>query len=148
MKKVISLFLILALFSLSGCVEVIKPTLWEFDGDMISIDEYNALLYSSLIPAKAQYTEEDWKAEKDGKSTFDQMKDAIYEDMLQIYTIAKMAKKEGMSADFSTVSSVKSSLVQSTGLSESEFIKEANITTHPEPNTYQQRGTRKENAYG
>lgn len=129
MKKALSLLLVIALFALSGCVEVIKPTLWEIDGEAVSIDEYKAFLYSSLIPAKNQYSEEDWNAEKDGKTTFEQMKDGIYDEVLQIYTVAKMAEKEGITADFSVVSSIKSSLVSASGLSESEFIKEADITS-------------------
>lgn len=129
MKKIISLLLIIALFSLSGCVEVVKPTLLEINGEIITIDEYKVFLNASLIPAKQQYTDEDWAAEKDGKTTFEQMKESTYEDMLQIYVIAEMAKKEGITAEPKEIANAKSTFTQNAGISESEFVKEAGISS-------------------
>ncbi len=129
MKKALSFILILTVIALSGCVEIEKPTLAQINGEAVSIDELKVFLSTMQIPAEAQYTEEDWATEKDGKTTYELMKESAYNDMLQIYLIAAKAKNEGLSAEYAEANNAKASLVQSTGLSESEFIKEAGITS-------------------
>ena len=49
--------------------------------------------------------------------------------MLQIYLIAAKAKSEGLSSEYQDIASAKNSFIQSIGLTESEFIKEAGITS-------------------
>ncbi len=129
MKKALCLLLIIALFSLSGCVEIEKPSIAEINGEAVSIDEYKVFLSSMEIPASMQYSDEDWETEKDGKTTYELMKETAYNDMLQVYVIAAKAKAEGIVCEYQEGASAKQTLIQSTGLSESEFIKQAGITS-------------------
>ncbi len=129
MKKALCLLLIIALFSLSGCVEIEKPSIAEINGEAVSIDEYKVFLSSMEIPASMQYSEEDWETEKDGKTTYELMKETAYNDMLQVYIIAAKAKQEGVVCEYQEGIAAKQTLIQSTGLSESEFIKQAGITS-------------------
>lgn len=129
MKKAISLFLLLTIFVLSGCVEIIKPTVATVNGKDISIDEYKIFLGMSLIPAKMTQSEEYWATEKDGKNTFELMKESAFSDMITIYTVAEKAKQEGMSAEFTEISAIKSQLYGSYGLTEEDYIKESGSTS-------------------
>lgn len=129
MKKALCLLLIFALFSLSGCVEIEKPSVAEINGEAVSIDEYKVFLSSMEIPASMQYSDEDWETEKDGKTTYELMKETAYNDMLQVYLIAAKAKEEGIVCELQEGTYAKQNLIQSTGLSESEFIKQAGITS-------------------
>lgn len=131
MKKKIYIILALAvsLFLLSGCVEVEKPSVASINGESISMDEYNYFLhtmqlsYEQGFSAQGADPDTSWEAEKDGKTTYEIMKETAYDDMIDIYILAAEAEKAGITCTQEEINQTKSQMMQSFS-SESSFLKE------------------------
>ena len=130
-KKAIYIILMLTFVGmvLSGCVEVEKPSVASINGENITMDEYNYFLhtmqssYEQSFESQGVDANTSWETEKDGKTTYEIMKETAYDDMMDIYILAAEAEKAGLSCDSSEINQTKSQMMQSFS-SESAFLKE------------------------
>lgn len=105
-----------------------KTNVAELSGYPITLEEYKIFLGNTYITYAATATEEDWAQEIDGKPLFQDMKDNIYKQMLEIYTIAEDARKSGVTATAEDIEGAKESLLGQTGLTADKFVVECGST--------------------
>ncbi len=99
MKKIIlSVLIMTLLFAFIGCGKV-EPTVFTIDGTEVSMKEYN-IYYNQYMMQVEQSMAEDqldeyWNTEVDGKTNYQMAKETAYNELMELYVIAKYAEKSG-----------------------------------------------------
>lgn len=99
MKRVVVSFLIITLLlAFCGCGKV-EPTVFTIDGTEVSMKEYN-IYYNQYMMQVEQSMSEDqldeyWNTEVDGKTNYQIAKETAYNELMELYVVAKYAQKSG-----------------------------------------------------
>ena len=128
-KSILLICLIISILVCSGC-GVVRPTVLTIGGEEVSLTEYNFYYSTAKLQAEqtvsADQLEMYWSTEKDGKTTFEIMKDSAYEEMVNLRVAAKKAENLGLSYNdpvvMQTASGFKSQFLQ-IAPSEKEFYE-------------------------
>ncbi len=134
MKKMIASVLALAmLLAIAGC-SIVQPTVFTINGTTADLAEYNYYLSMLSMQVKASVSEDQldmyWDTEKDGKTTFEIMKDKALNEMLNLRIASEKAKELGIpleSVNSQYVSLYKQQMLG--GYTEAEFCKELNTSS-------------------
>ena len=135
-KLLISALLIMSvILTCVGCA-VVEPTVLTVDGDEATVSEFNYYFSIAKLSAESQMAPEQlemyWNTEKDGKTTFELLKDSAFNEMTALRVAAKKAEKEGISKNDSSVMQAKTGFKQqimSLAQSEKEFYEMTNTTS-------------------
>ncbi len=135
-KLLISAFIIMSvILTCVGCA-VVQPTVLTIDGDEATVSEFNYYFSVAKLSAESQIPADQlemyWETEKDGKTTFELLKDSAFNEMIALRVAAKKAEKEGISKNDSSVMQAKAGFKQqimSIAQSEKEFYEMTNTTS-------------------
>ena len=132
-KNFIFISLLLVITLLCSACSIVQPTVLTIDGEEISLSEYN--YYFSIAKLQAEQTvaadqiDMYWQTEKDGKTTFEILKDSAFDEMVALRVTAKKAEQMGISYNDNDVrqniSGFKSQILQAAA-SESQFYEMTN----------------------
>ena len=104
MKKGIIIFTLILtmILSLAGCGRVV-PTVFTFDDTEVSMAEYNFFYKQLMLQAEQSLPEDQieeyWETEVEGKTNYEIIKEKAYDELMNLYVVAKMAEKSGFTYD-------------------------------------------------
>lgn len=99
MKRiVVSILILTLLLAFTGCGKV-EPAVFTIDGTEVSMSEYNIYYNQYMMQAEQSIPEDQldeyWNTEVDGKTNYQIAKETAYNELMELYVIAKYAEKSG-----------------------------------------------------